>query len=263
MKKIVAISILFMSLFLTSCGNTNPSATSVPSVPQNDNKNDQTVSFITQIDQSLAKGASIKEIDNPNLTLPLDINISQIKKYFQIDTILFALVLRNSMNVVLSLPTNFTPSFAGVLIAQQGDTQWTKFIEIKDRKETDKNNPYYLAVNNNKLLLTIVDQNGAGSGEGYMKVFALSEIGTWKLESCYYFGAHYNDPSTDGDYFAFSVNFAKQKPEAKASCNNIQFIAILSQSYSESEIKAKCKGQPYWCEQNMSDECVIYGICIN
>ncbi|OGJ52357.1 hypothetical protein A2335_02565 [Candidatus Peregrinibacteria bacterium RIFOXYB2_FULL_32_7] len=191
---------------------------------QIENNNEQKLSFTAQINQSLNNSLTIEEIDNPNLTLPSDINTGQIKKYFKIDNILFALVLRNSMNVVLSLPTDFTPTFTGVLVAGQGNPQWTKLIEIKDTEETNKNNPYYLMVDNQKLLLTIVDQNGAGSGEGIMKVFALQETSNWKLESCYYFGGNYNDPSTDSDYFAFSTKFSKHTSQPIESCNNVQLV---------------------------------------
>lgn len=188
-------------------------------------KNTREDSFSTQINKKLNDNFTIEEITNPNLTLPSDININQIKKYFKLDDIFFALVLRNSMNIALSLPKNFTPTFSGILVAEQKDTQWSRLIEIKDTEETNKNNPYYLTITDKQLLLTVVDQNGAGSGEGIMKVFALSENNNWELEKCYYFGGNYNDPATDGDYFAFSVNFSKQTSQAIESCNNVQLIS--------------------------------------
>ncbi len=127
--------------------------------------------------------------------------------------------------MVLSLPSDFTPSFVGVLVSEQDDDQWTKLVEIKDEEATDKNNPYYLTVANEQLLLTIVDQNGAGSGEGIMKVFALSETSEWNLWGCYYFGGGYSGPSTDGDYFAFSIKFSEQTSQPVGSCSNIQLIS--------------------------------------
>lgn len=221
MKNKFLITIILTSVFLAGCSMLPPKE----SVKQLKNKNEQKLSFTTQINQSLKNGSTISEINNPNLTFPIDINDGQIKKYFKIDNVLLALVLRNSMNVVLSLPSDFVPSFAGVLVADQNDTQWTKLTEINDAQETNKNNPYYLIADNKKLLLTIVDQNGAGSGEGIMKVFTLSETNDWKLENCYYFGESYNDPSTDGDYFAFSTKFSKQTLQPIKSCNNVQLIS--------------------------------------
>jgi hypothetical protein len=100
-------------------------------------------------------------------------------------------------------------------------------LEIKDSVTTDKNNPYYLVTDGNNLLLTVVDQNGAGSGEGIMKVFALTQTENWELKSCYYFGGHYSDPSTDGDYFASSADFSKQTPQSIEPCNNVQLIPVF------------------------------------
>lgn len=182
--------------------------------------------FAIQINQLLEKGFTIQTISNPKLVLPADIDERQIKKYFQIDHILFALVLRNSMNVILELPSDTTPSFVGILVAEQGQTKWTKLVTIKDSEAADKNNPYYLLVDNKNLLLTVVDQNGTGSGEGLMKVFALTETSTWNLKSCYYFGENYNDPAIDGDYLAFSAKFSKQTPQPIESCNNVQLTPI-------------------------------------
>lgn len=171
MKNKILIIFVLASLSLAGCSMLPPKE----SAKQSENKNKQKLLFTSQINQLLKKDAAIQEIGNPNLTLPQDVSAGQIKKYFKMDNILYALVLRNSINVVLSLPDGFIPTFAGVLVAKQGDVQWTKLLEIKDVEAVNKNNPYYLMVDNQRLLLTIVDQNGTGSGEGIMKVFALSE----------------------------------------------------------------------------------------
>ncbi len=188
------------------------------------NKSDQNLSFATQINETLNKGAYLEEIENPGLATPIDIHTGQIKKYFKMENILFALVLRNSMNISLTLPSDFTPQFSGVLVAKQGDSQWSKLIELRDVTKTDKNNPYYLLNDNQKLSLTVVDQNGAGSGEGIMKVFALSDRSNWELENCYYFGENFSNPTIDGDYLAFSTNFSRQTPQPIESCNTVQLI---------------------------------------
>jgi hypothetical protein len=224
MKSKTLITLMLVGLFFAGCSLLPPKE----SAKQPENNNEQKLSFTAKINQSLNAGAAIKEIGNPKLKLPADINAGQIEKYFQIGDVLFALVLRNSMNAVLSLPDGFTPSFAGVLVAEQGNTQWTKLTEIKDAKATDKNNPYYFMADNKKLLLTVVDQNGAGSGEGMMKVFALSETNDWQLESCYYFGASFGDQATDGDYFAWSTKFSKQEARPIESCDNVKLISATS-----------------------------------
>lgn len=224
MKKQIIIISAIASLFLVGC------LIFLIKKPAKDAKNinKPTPSLAMQINQSLERGSAVAEIKDPGLALPSDIKSVQIQKYFKMDNILFALVLRNSMNVVLSLPDGFIPSYAGVLVADQNETKWTKFAKIQDVDETNKNNPYFLLVNNKKLLLTVVDQAGAGSGEGMMKVFALSETSDWKLESCYYFGEGYSDPSTDGDYFAFSAKFSEQTSRPIESCNNVELISEMT-----------------------------------
>lgn len=230
MKSKILISMIFASVFFVACSTPAPSEAVK-------NPNEQKSSSTTQMSQSLKDGSTISEIDNPKLTLPADINDGQIKKYFKVDNDLYALVLRNSGNVVLTLPKDFVPSFAGVLTAKQGETKWTKLAEIKDEKTTDKNNPYYLIIDNKKLLLTVVDQNGAGSGEGKMKVFAFTETRNWKMEGCYYFGARYSDASTDGDYFAFSAKFSEQEAQAIESCENVQLISAEKQPVIKQPVK--------------------------
>jgi hypothetical protein len=187
---------IITGLFLTSC-----------SLPQS-----QKIPFAMQINKLFADGAYLSEIDNPNLQLPSDINAGQIEKYFKIGDVFIALVLRNSMNVVLSLPKGFIPSFAGILAAREDDTKWNKWVEIKDEKPTDKNNPYRFDAPNGKLLLTVIDQNGAGSGEGIMKVFSLDDTGNWNLDDCSYY--------TAGGY---GVEPPKLEPTS-TECKNIQLL---------------------------------------
>lgn len=221
MKNKIIFLTIFVCLFLSGCKTISLKEPEKSA----ENQSAQKISLTARINQALQAGDDITEIDNPNLSLPADINAGQIKKYFKIDNILFALVLRNSTNVVLTLPDDFTPSFTGVLAAKQGDMKWVKFSEIEDAKETDKNNPYYLTKENDGLLLTVVDQNGAGSGEGQMKVFKLTEKNEWNLNNCYYFGESYNDAETDGDYFAYSAIFFKQALQPAESCTNARMIS--------------------------------------
>lgn len=178
----------------------------------------QSGEFTSQISEAVSKDSTISEIENPNLTLPSDVNAGQIKKYFKMDNLLFALVLRNNMNVVLDLPTDFTPTFAGVLVANEGEKAWTVYTHIVDKSDVNKNNPYYLLVDSKKLLLTVVDAGGAGSGEGIMSVFDLSNK---NLEGCYYFGLNYNDPTIDGSYYEYSTKFSEQQSEPIESCGGL------------------------------------------
>lgn len=214
MKSKILITTILGVMFLSGC--------SVQPMKEPDkkleNKKEPKVSHFTQMNESLMAGSLLREISNPGLILPKDIEETHIKKYFELDNLIFALVLRSSMNVLLEVPSDFS----GVLIAEKGDPEWKTLLEIQDLNpdKSSKNNPYYLFIDKKKLLLTIVDQNGAGSGEGIMKVFALSEKNDWNLDSCYYFGGSYNDPTTDGDYFAFSTKFSKQTIQQIESCDD-------------------------------------------
>lgn len=185
----------------------------------------QKENFAEKINQALQSENNIEEIEKQNLVLPKDINGGQIKKYFKLDNIIFALVLQGSMNFPLELPKKFTPSFTGILVAQQNEKRWTKLLEIRDSDSNNYegstgNNPYYLWSNNGKLFLSVVDSNGAGSGEGIMKVFALSQNEIWELTGCYYFGGNYRDSEMDGDYFAYSSQLSRQKPEPMKTCKD-------------------------------------------
>lgn len=231
MKRKILPILLFSVLIISACSAQQDKQLPQEEDPQqNDNVIEQVppkpLSLAEQSYQAINETASVSETASPNLTPPSDINSAQIQKYFKMGDIYFALVQRNSINVWLELPKGFTPSFAGILIAKKDDTTWTKMTEIKDAKPTDKNNPYYLTVKDGKLLLTVVDQNGAGSGEGIMKVFSMTKTASWNLENCYYFGASYSDPSTDGDMFAYSIKFSEQETKPLDSCKNIELTTV-------------------------------------
>ena len=182
--------------------------------------------FAEKINQALLSGHNIEEIEKQNLKLPADIIEKQIKKYFKLDNMIFALVLQGSMNFDLEFPKKFTPTFTGILVAQQNKKRWTKLLEIKDNSYPPnydgsvENNPYYLWSNKGKLSISIIDSNGAGSGEGIMKVFTLAQNEIWELTGCYYFGGHYSDSEMDGDYFAYSSQLSKQEPEPMKTCSD-------------------------------------------
>lgn len=172
----------------------------------------------------LEQGENMVEVEDPDFILPNDIHQDQLNKFFKLDDIYFALVLQNSMNVVLNLPQDFEEAFVGVLIGYEEQNEWSKLLQIQDDDEADKNNPYYMWDEGDRLYLTIVDQNGAGSGEGIMKMFISPSAEEWDMEGCYYFGANYNDPSTDGDYFEFSKNLEDQDEQPIEDCDNVSIV---------------------------------------
>jgi hypothetical protein len=163
------------------------------------------------------------EIANPGLTLPTDINPAQVQKYFMFDGIYYALVMQSSMNIPLETKPDFKLQFIGVLKASKGESAWSKFIEIKDKNDTDKNNPYYLWQENNQLFLSVVDQNGAGSGEGIMKLIKIADNQA-NIIGCYYFP----NPEPSETYFSNTRKYQQFDSQPIADCNNL-LISLLKQ----------------------------------
>jgi hypothetical protein len=170
-----------------------------------------------QLYEYVKDGTPVVEIADPKLRLPDDVHPGQIKKYFQIGTVVIGLVLQRSVNVVLDLPNTFEPSFTGMIVSAAG-TPWRKYLEVRDAERTTKNNPYYLWAQEGQLYLSIVDQSGAGSGEGAMKLMRLAATGAWEVAGCYYFGAAYSGAPSDGDYFESSRYLDKQKKISASFC---------------------------------------------
>ena len=108
----------------------------------------------------------------------------------------FALVWRQSSNTYMpELPTNFKTNFAGVLVWDEIEAKWNKFLEVTDTdgKDFGNNNPMRLTWTgpdgtDQVPSLTVVDSNGGGSGEGIAKVFrpASIDLETWDMVDCYY-----------------------------------------------------------------------------
>jgi len=179
-------------------------------------------SYLPTINHALESGYTVQESRNPTIALPPGIDKTQIEKIFQFGDLLFALAMKPSTNVpLLDLPPGFVPKFSGVLIAHEKSVGWSKFAEIIDIDTQRKSNPYYLWIKDGILTLSLVDQNGAGSGEGNMSIFALGKNGIWAQKGCYYFGANYDNPLSSGDYFASSKQISQQKEQPIENCKGV------------------------------------------
>lgn len=131
----------------------------------------------------------VREIMTPDLAFPTLMNKAQAKKSFEFDDLYLTLVMMPSENLELTLPKDFKPTFKGVLVSGREDKQLGNggWLTIKDNnKDSTGNNPYYLWAEGDKLLLSIVDENGAKDGEGVQKVYNIIQD-TPKLEGCYAF----------------------------------------------------------------------------
>lgn len=201
---------------------------------------------INTIIKTAKNGIKMEEITDPGFALPTSIEKAQVNKYFQMGDYYFALVLRPSMNLpLLDLPSGYEYKFCGILIAKKGglikngSEAWQQFASIRDTnvkqitenygnsststgsgliriKEfgIDKNNPYFLRIKEGKIMLSVVDQNGAGSGEGILKPFELGENGEWNLKGCYYF----TGDALGRDYFGSTAFPEKFPSEPISSC---------------------------------------------
>lgn len=189
---------------------------------------------MTELEVELDGGKTLSEINMPALTLPAGIDKGQIRKYFQIGDLRLALVLQGSMNIPLQVPDGFKTTFGGMLIAGKTDTAWSKFLTLKDTSENNNdgstgNDPYYLWTDAKKLMLSVIDQNGGGSGEGVEKVYSTLEGEAWHLEGCYYFGPSDSnsnwgaDVDASGDALKYSKNLSEQgvlSAEQMTACEN-------------------------------------------
>jgi hypothetical protein len=155
--------------------------------------------IISKIRDEIARGAKLVEVEKPAFALPYYVHEKQILKYFQLGEVYFALALRGSMNIYLrGLPRSFPVSFVGLLVASADDPTWRVFLEIQDQYIPGRNNPYYLWTEGHELFLAIVDDLGAGSGEGHAKVFSTLSGNDWVIVDCLYFTC-----SGPDDCFAF------------------------------------------------------------
>lgn len=209
---------------------TVPSTTKTKTTPESGN------GIFAKIKQELNSGEDLAPTKKPSFPLPTDIHEAQIDNYYLLGDVFVALVRRSSINVYLEgLPAGFDASFAGIIAADNNSGKWEKILTIRDSNTTDKNNPYAIwtdggyKTSQRYLFLTVVDQNGAGSGEGIMKLLTSSDAKEWTQEQCYYFGANYNDPAEDGNYFLFSMSEISEggsgfEKYSGKECNNFRLI---------------------------------------
>lgn len=117
------------------------------------------------------------------MAFPENIHEKQVIAMNEIEGKKYALVAQRNMNQLLfEVPLEFQTVFSGVLV-EEGD-RWTPFAEIVNRGSI--NNPLSLWREDGAWFLTVADSSGAGSGEGYAKLFT-SESGTvWELSHCWY-----------------------------------------------------------------------------
>lgn len=117
------------------------------------------------------------------VVFPENIHEEQVIAMSKIEGQAYALVARRNVNNPLfDVPLDFETTFSGVLVKQEN--QWLPFAEVVSQGSV--NNPLSLWKEDGQWFLTVVDSSGAGSGEGYAKLFAAETPGIWELSHCWY-----------------------------------------------------------------------------
>jgi hypothetical protein len=142
---------------------------------------------------------------------PSDILPKQLGVVFTVGNTRYQLVQIPSMNVYLPglsetlSNEEIAKLWHGVLILRPGSSEWEKFYTIAHLTDADgplKFNPVGVFEQNSALYIDIVDNRGAGSGEGNLVRLTTTDGGkTWKQTGCYYFTPekYYSEFSTTGN----------------------------------------------------------------
>lgn len=164
-----------------------------------------------------------------------DIHPNQIGDTINVNGDEYALVLQPNINTPLNLPEDFALEFVGVL-KKSGDDKWVKIAKVEDilnqtseDSPLPKNNPLAIWDEKGALRLAVVDQNGAGSGEGFFKVFHFKDARIWVQESCGYYRPE------DGDFLDF---------DRRLDFEYFQFNSI-DRSYQSGPVFDKASGDEF------------------
>lgn len=122
----------------------------------------------------------------PAFVLPQGIEKAQLHEPQKIEDTYFIIFLKSSFNI----PISSNVQRSGVLYAKDGDKNWEIFYEITDlmKGSSYKNNPYNFWKEGNTYFTVVVDNSGAGSGEGIGKLIRINaESKQWEILDCFYY----------------------------------------------------------------------------
>ncbi len=120
--------------------------------------------------------------------LPAEIQPGQIGPAFSDGKNTYLFIEQPNLNYPLNNIVKDTISFAGILHSQDNGKSWRIFFSIPEVIKVSKRpfNPISIFIKDNRLWVDLVDDNGAGSGEGVMARFSYNEQ-KWVKQNCYYF----------------------------------------------------------------------------
>lgn len=205
MKKILLL--LFAIMIMSGCGNTksNPQNTTLQSPPTNSVSKEPVTTVVNNIitinnaevvSSLIANGLktnNIREVSASTIKpKPSDEQKKYFIRYFQLGNLQLALGQEKSSNAYVDFTTeNNNGDLVGVWYSLPTDTEWKRFIHIRntfDEGVEARNNPFYIWNNKQTLHILLIDDAGAGSGEGYAKVLDSTENGVgWKISRCFYY----------------------------------------------------------------------------
>lgn len=137
--------------------------------------------------------ASIK--DMPNIPgLPSDIYRTQVGKEVSIGNTKYLFILQGNSNYNIPIPDGENEKWAGILSSNGNGKTWKKFFTIKDptvtedgRTVTWRHNPLSITSVNGNIVIDLVDERGAGSGEGNLTRLSSINGTEWTKIGCFYY----------------------------------------------------------------------------
>lgn len=132
----------------------------------------------------------------PAMGLPAGVEEAQIGDVYDLgideDALSFLFVLQKNMNTpLLELSQGTQTEWGGVLVSADDGAHWQSFLTYQNPTSEQgfviRHNPVGMFVERGELFIDIADAAGAGSGEGHLTRFVLSnDHREWMVEGCYY-----------------------------------------------------------------------------
>ena len=129
-------------------------------------------------------------IDHQVMNFPF--HEAQAGSVYQLGDLLFVFVLQKNMNTpLLNLPFDVETEWGGVLVSGDQGAHWQSFLMYQNPMTEGglvlRHNPVGMYVKQDQLFIDVSDAAGAGSGEGQLTRFTLSDdYKDWLVEGCYY-----------------------------------------------------------------------------